>query len=65
MYVFRQHTITSPDVVLFLVEKVMVCASEVASLCGSSTKSEKEACDIDKVCDWEMIIHYVYVRYTL
>ena len=45
----RQQTVSSPDVVLFLVEKVMVCASEVASLSGSSSKSEKEACDIDKV----------------
>ena len=50
VFFLRQHShASSPELVLFLGEKVMVCASELASLCGSSSKSEKEACDIDKV----------------
>ena len=45
---FRHLPIAFPDLVLLLVEKMMVCATEVKSIC-SSCESEKEEKDIKKV----------------
>lgn len=48
----RHFPITFPELVLLLVEKVMVCASEVKSICSSceSEKEEKDIKKVDKMC---------------